>query len=114
MRLCRRMCVDQSGMGLSIYENLAEKFAGQVEGITFTLANKEIMAVHAKRRMEARKARIPDTDMIRNSFRSGKKTVTATGQARFRAAHHVKYGHAGHLWGVCFAEHARCCTCALG
>lgn len=114
MRLCRRMCVDQSGMGLSIYESLAEKFSGQVEGITFTLANKEIMAVHAKRRMEARKARIPDTDMIRNSFRSVKKTVTATGQARFDAEHDVKYGHADHWWAFCLAEHAAGAPVQLG
>jgi phage FluMu gp28-like protein len=114
MRQCRRMCVDQSGMGLSIYEGLAEKFAGQVEGITFTLANKEIMAVHAKRRMEGRKARIPDTDMIRNSFRSVKKTVTATGQARFDAEHDIKYGHADHWWAYCLAEHAAGAPTVLG
>lgn len=114
MKQCRRMCVDQSGMGLSIYESLAEKFAGQVEGITFTLANKEIMAVHAKRRMEARKTRIPDTDMIRNSFRSVKKTVTATGQARFDAEHDVKYGHADHWWAYCLAEHAAGAPVQLG
>jgi hypothetical protein len=59
-----------------------------VEGITFTLANKEALAVHAKRRMEQMKTRIPDTDAIRNSFRSVKKTVTATGQARFDAEHY--------------------------
>jgi phage FluMu gp28-like protein len=114
MRQCRRMCVDQSGMGLAIYESLAEKFSGQVEGITFTLASKEIMAVHAKRRMEARKARIPDTDMIRNSFRSVKKTVTATGQARFDAEHDVKYGHADHWWAYCLAEHAAGAPTVLG
>jgi phage FluMu gp28-like protein len=114
MKMCNRMCVDQSGMGLSIYESLEEKFRGQVEGITFTLANKEIMAVHAKRRMEARKTRIPDTDMIRNSFRSVKKTVTATGQARFDAEHDVKYGHADHWWAYCLAEHAAGVPSVLG
>jgi hypothetical protein len=30
----------------------------------------------------------------RNSFRSVKKTVTATGQARFDAEHDEKFGHA--------------------
>jgi phage FluMu gp28-like protein len=114
MRQCSRMCVDQSGMGLSIYETLEEKFRGQVEGITFTLANKELMAVHAKRRMEARKTRIPDTDMIRNSFRSVKKTVTVTGQARFDAEHDIKYGHADHWWAYCLAEHAAGAPTVLG
>ena len=114
MRLCMRMCIDKTGMGLSIFESLEEKFRGQVEGIIFTLTNKEIMAVHAKRRMEARKTRIPDTDMIRNSFRSVKKTVTATGQARFDAEHDAKYGHADHWWAYCLAEHAAGVPTVLG
>jgi phage FluMu gp28-like protein len=114
MSQCRRMCIDKTGMGLAIFEAVEEKFSGQVEGIIFTITNKELMAVHAKRRMEARKTRIPDTDMIRNSFRSVKKTVTATGQARFDAEHDAKYGHADHWWAYCLAEHAAGAPSVLG
>jgi phage FluMu gp28-like protein len=42
----------------------------------------------------------------RNSFRSVKKTVTATGQARFDAEHDEKFGHADHWWAFCVAESA--------
>lgn len=114
MKQCTRLCIDKSGMGIPIFESLEEKFRGQVEGIVFTITNKELMAVHAKRRMEARKTRIPDTDMIRNSFRSVKKTVTATGQARFDAEHDAKYGHADHWWAYCLAEHAAGVPTVLG
>jgi phage FluMu gp28-like protein len=114
MRLCQRMCIDKGSMGLAIFEQLYEWFGSMVEGITFTLANKEALAVHAKRRMEQMKARIPDTDAIRNSFRSVKKTVTATGQARFDAEHDEKYGHADHWWAYCLAESAAGAEVTLG
>jgi len=106
LRRARRMCIDKSSMGLSIFEQLEKEFAGQVEGLQFTLQTKEALAVHAKRQMEEKKCRIPDTDMIRNSFRSVKKTVTATGQARFDALHDEKYGHADHWWAFALAESA--------
>ena len=102
-----RMSMDTGSMGLAMYESLLQKFGhGQVEGVSFTLANKENMAVHTKRRMEQHKTRIPDTDAIRNSFRLVKKTATATGQARFDSEHDAKYGHADHWWACCLAEQA--------
>jgi phage FluMu gp28-like protein len=92
-----RMSMDTGSMGLAMYESLLQKFGhGQVEGVSFTLANKENMAVHTKRRMEQYKTRIPDTDAIRNSFRLVKKTATATGQARFDSEHDAKYGQRTH------------------
>ncbi|HTV56332.1 MAG TPA: terminase family protein [Terriglobia bacterium] len=106
MPLIHRMNVDQSGMGLSICETLAEKFPGKVEGVQFTQQTKEAMAVLAKRRMEETKVRIPDNDKIRASFRSVKKTVNAVGQARFDAEHDAKFGHADHWWAFCLAETA--------
>jgi phage FluMu gp28-like protein len=103
----RRLCIDKSGMGLSMFETLEEKYgSSRVEGIQFTLPNKEALATHGKRRMEEFKVRIPESDMIRHSFRAVKKTVTATGQARFDAEHDEKYGHSDHWWSFCLAESA--------
>jgi phage FluMu gp28-like protein len=56
--------------------------------------------------MEEKKVRLPDTDLIRNSFRSVKKMVTDTGQARFDAVHDERHGHADHWWAYCLAESA--------
>lgn len=107
MARIRRLCIDKSGMGLSMFETLEEKFgASRVEGIQFTLPAKEGLATHGKRRLEEHKVRIPESDIIRHSFRSVKKTVTATGQARFDAEHDTKYGHADHWWAYCLAESA--------
>jgi phage FluMu gp28-like protein len=104
MPMIRRMAIDRSSMGLTIFEQLDKEFPGKVEGVLFTQATKEALAVQGKRRMEEKKVRLPDTDVIRNSFRSVKKLVTATGQARFDAARDERYGHADHWWAFCLAE----------
>jgi phage FluMu gp28-like protein len=100
----RRMAIDKTGMGLALYEELDEKFYGQIEGVTFTLETKEALAVHGKQQMEHNRTMIPDTDMIRNSFRSVKKVTTATGHARFDAEHDTQFGHADHWWAYCLAQ----------
>lgn len=110
MRHCARMLIDKTGMGLSIYEDLAEEFPDRVEGVGFTQATKEEMAVHAKSRMQEKRVRIPDNDTIRHSFRSVKKTTSMTGQSRFDAAHDQQYGHADHFWAYCMAEEAAATT----
>jgi phage FluMu gp28-like protein len=102
----KRLSIDMSSMGLTIFEQLQKEFGAKIEGVQFTLANKEALAVNAKRIMEESKARIPDTDMIRNSFRSVRKTTSPTGQARFDAEHDEQYGHADHWWAFCLAEEA--------
>src|ERR1019366_8675057 len=106
MPFVRRLVIGKGSMGLSIFETLHKRYGDWVEGVTFTLGVKEALAVGMKRRMEERKMRIPDTPMIRNSFRSVKKTVTATGQARFDAEHDAQFGHADAWWAACLAESA--------
>ena len=106
MPLVRRMEIDQSGMGLAIYEALAREFPGKVEGIQFTTAKKETLAVLAKRRMEEAKVRLPDSNAVRESFRSVKKSSNALGQARFDAEHDSTFGHGDHFWAFCMAEAA--------
>ena len=104
--LVKRMEIDQGGMGLAIAEALAREFPDQVEGVTFTAARKETLAVTAKRRMEEAKVRLPDDDAVRESFRSVKKAANALGQSRFDADHDSKSGHADHWWAFCLAEAA--------
>ena len=106
MPVIQRLCIDKSSMGLTIFEQLDREFPGKVEGVLFSRAIKEALAVRGKRRMEEKKVRLPDTDVIRNSFRSVKKMVTDTGQVRFDAAHDERYGHADHWWAFCLAESA--------
>ena len=104
MPFLRRMAIDKSGMGLVIFEALEREFPGQIEGVQFTQQTKEAMAVLAKRRMEEAKVRLPDSNAVRHSFRSVKKTTNAVGQVRFDAEHDAHSGHADHWWAFCLAE----------
>ena len=104
MPFVRRMAIDKSGMGLVIFEALEREFPGQIEGVQFTQQTKEAMAVLAKRRMEEAKVRLPDSNAVRQAFRSVKKTANAVGQVRFDAEHDARTGHADHWWAFCLAE----------
>ncbi|MGH9397178.1 MAG: terminase large subunit domain-containing protein [Terriglobia bacterium] len=112
MRFIRRIDIDQSGMGLAVAEQLQREFPGRVEGIQFTQATKEALAVRARRRMEENKVRIPDDERIRASFRSVKRTQNAIGQIRFDTEHDAAIGHADHWWAFAMAEMA--CQTATG
>ena len=101
-----RLCIDKSGMGLAIYEQLAREFPGQVEGVQFTQGVKEALAVRVRDRMEKRLLRLPDNDEVRHSFMSLKRVVTSTGLTRFDAEHDTNYGHADHFWACALAEAA--------
>src|SRR5206468_5382721 len=50
MPMIRRLVIDKSSMGLTIYEQLYQEFGDAIEGVQFTLATKETLAVGAKRR----------------------------------------------------------------
>ncbi len=102
----RRMCIDQTGMGLPLAEKLSDEFSGKVEGVTFTGAVKEVLAVDAHNALEDLQARIPKDDVIRESFHSIKKQVTAAGNVRFDAESTDKTGHADHFWAFALCEHA--------
>ncbi|PYV22546.1 MAG: hypothetical protein DMG24_16345 [Acidobacteria bacterium] len=106
MPLVRRLEIDQGGMGLAMAEELAREFPDRVEGVQFTAAKKEALAVLAKRRLEEAKVRLPDDDTVRESFRSVKKSVNSLGQSRFDAEHDSTFGHADHWWAFCMAEAA--------
>lgn len=101
-----RMNIDMSGMGLTICELLKQEFPTKVDGIQFTASTKEQMAVYIKMRLEQRKMRIPNDDMIRRSFLSLRRSISKVGQTRFDAEHDSKYGHADAFWAAAMAEMA--------
>ena len=103
-----RCCIDATGMGIPLAERAQEKHGiYRAEAITFTNANKEIMAVGAKQRFEDRRILIPDDEQLRESIHSIKKMVTATGAIRFDADRSDQTGHADHFWGLALAILAR-------
>jgi len=104
----RRGCIDQTGIGADIAERALEVFGpSRVEGITFTPANKEVLAHAIKQSFEDRKDMIPADQVIRQSLHSVKKTATETGHFRFDADRTEQIGHADHFWAKALAVIAR-------
>jgi phage FluMu gp28-like protein len=91
---------------LPLTEDAQYKWGSRVEGVTFTNAVKEAIGIDGKNALEDRKARIPNSDIIRESFHSVKKTVTVSGNVRLDADATDAGGHADHWWAFCLARHA--------
>lgn len=101
-RCVDRFCVDATGIGANIAEDLQEEFPGVVEPVTFTAPVKERMAVEAKRCFEDRTIGIPESRAIRRSIQSVKRYVTTTGNLRFDAAR-SSAGHGDEFWALALA-----------
>jgi phage FluMu gp28-like protein len=101
--LVRRACIDATGMGAPLAEDLEHEFGPRVEPVTFTSTVKEDIAYRVKRRMEQRLDLIPDAPEIARAFGAVKKLVTAAGNTRFDAAR-TDRGHADEFWAKALAD----------
>lgn len=101
-----RASIDQHSIGRQLAEESQDMFGSKVEGIDFTNANKEILAVGLKDTVEDHGTLIPKDDTIHTSLHSIKKTYTGTGLARFDAERTDATGHADHFWALALADHA--------
>ena len=101
----RRCCIDSSGIGAQLAEEAVERFGPRVEGITFTAAVKEDLAVTLRRRFEDRMLRLPRDREIREDIHSVKKLTTSAGNTRFDAGH-TSAGHADRFWALALSIHA--------
>ena len=101
----RRACVDSTGLGAHIAENLARRNSG-VEGVTFTAAVKEQLVTTVRKLLEQGKLKLPasDRDLLRD-FGMIRRFVTAANNVRFDAERSDK-GHADRFWAVALAVHA--------
>ena len=100
----RRAAIDQSGLGRQFAERAAERFgSSRVEGVSFTLANKEELAYPLRARFEEAKIRIPDNSEIRADLRSLRRETTALGGVRF-VAESGPNGHADRFWALALAN----------
>ena len=95
-----KCCGDATGIGDMLIESLQDRFGtGRIEKVKFTAAIKEHLASQMLGRFEDKRVRVPDDTDIRESFHSVRKTVTATGNIRFDAAH-TDLGHADDFWAA--------------
>jgi len=104
----RRICIDQTGMGLALTEEAQDRYGKYtVEGITFTGETKSALAYDVRRTLEDRHIIIPDDAALRESLHSIKRIVTAAGNIRFDAERTEETGHADHFWALALAIHAK-------
>ncbi len=103
--LARRCCIDASGLGMQLAEEMITKYGSKVEAVTFTNAVKEDLAVTFRRRFEDRQVRVPIDRDIREDIHSIKKFTTAAGNIRFDAER-TELGHADHFWAGALGAHA--------
>lgn len=98
-----RACIDKTGIGLGLSEFAARKFGSRIEGVQFTSASKEDMAVRMKSHFEDRGLRITENDtVLRDDLHRVRKTTTAAGNIRFEGER-TGEGHADRFWSVSLA-----------
>ncbi len=102
-----RFCIDETGLGMNMAENLRKKYGGQVEPISFTNANKESMAIALHKDFEKGRGGIlipNDRDLI-SQIVAIKRDVTATGAFRYSVERNEKH-HGDKFWGLALADWA--------
>jgi phage FluMu gp28-like protein len=96
----RRLCVDQTGMGERTVEEYQRRYGSRVEGVLFTLANKQALAMLGKSCFEDGRISVPIDSAVRDDLHKLKKVTSVTGSIRFDADRDSK-GHADRAW-ACF------------
>ncbi|HLJ87748.1 MAG TPA: terminase family protein [Candidatus Angelobacter sp.] len=97
-----RSCVDSTGIGAQLAEDLKLKHGPKVEEVVFTIANKEAMATETKRAFEERRVRIASAPALRRSINAVKRYSSTTGHFRFDAER-TEQGHADEFWSLALA-----------
>lgn len=99
----KRCCIDAGGLGMQLAEELEKEYSF-CEGVTFTNAVKEDLAVTTKIAFEKRIIRISDNNDTKAAINNVKRFVTSSGKFRFDAEATSK-GHADQFWALALALH---------
>jgi phage FluMu gp28-like protein len=101
----RRVCADNTGLGMMLVEQLRRVHGSTVEPVTFTARVKADLAEPLRRRFEDRLIRVPVKAEIREDLHSIQRTVTAAGNVRY-LGERTEDGHADRFWALALANHA--------
>lgn len=102
----KRMCIDETGIGMQLAETAVDLYGGLAEGMSFTQANKEALADGLLRNFQDRGSLVPADSTIRASLHSVKKYPTTTKHFRFDAEKSDETGHADHFWAKALSVQA--------
>lgn len=104
----RRLCVDASGLGGQLAEDLERAFRARVEGITMTASIKDVLMSGLRKHAEAETMTLPggtSGEEIVSDFASIRAEMTAAGNVRY-VAEETDLGHADHAWGAALGVYA--------
>lgn len=101
----RRCCIDASGIGAQLGEDLHLKFGHRVEPIQFTHAAQMEIGMPMLSAFQDRLVRIPADQSIREGLHKVRKVTTASNNVRLEAEHD-EAGHADEFWALALSRHA--------
>ncbi|MEM9245183.1 MAG: terminase family protein [Cyanobacteria bacterium P01_F01_bin.153] len=98
-----KLSIDQTGMGEAIVEQSQGLFGTtRVDGVLFTAAAKQELAIALKQKFEDRRLRIPASKAVRDDHHAVRRVTTASGNPRFDADR-TQLGHADRFWAHALA-----------
>lgn len=101
-----RFAIDETGLGMMLAENLERRHGSKIIPVTFTMAEKEDLAVRFKRGLEDRTFLLPSANFIRASLHSIKRLSGTGSHFRFDADRSEETGHADAFWAGALCERA--------
>ncbi|WAC20991.1 hypothetical protein OVA24_06295 [Luteolibacter sp. SL250] len=107
LEVCRRTCIDRTGLGMQFAERAAERFGSyKIEGVNFSGPVKEDLAYPVRSAFEDLGIRIPfGDDPFISDLRKIRKETTKSGNIRF-VADSDEDGHADRFWALALGIHA--------
>lgn len=100
-----RAVMDETGMGAPVFEALHNEFGDRIEGITFTLESKEMLAMSAKFGLENCEFELSNDREFHNQIHSIKRAPSVGKHFRYDADRNEK-GHADSFWAWAMANYA--------
>lgn len=99
----QRICLDSTGMGAPLAEQLYKKYPQKVEGINFTLQTKETMAQNIKIGLQRKEFLLPNDKNLHHQIHSIKRMASTGGHFRYDADRDEN-GHADSFWSFALAN----------
>lgn len=100
-----RACIDATGIGNNLAEDMKKEFAERAEPFRFTLQSKEILAMHVKTELERHTFELENDRDFHAQIHSIKRTPSSGGSFRYDAERNEK-GHADSFWAWALAAWA--------
>lgn len=100
-----RMCIDATGIGDHLSENLARAYPHRVEPLKFTSNLKETLAHDVKRKLQSGELFLPRQNSLMDQMHAVRRTWLDSGRVRFDAPV-VGSNHADKFWALAMALHA--------